>query len=94
MATSFDYLEYVLELLDGLDEITYKKMMSEFLLYYKGKLFGGVYDNRFLVKKAPVLENYHLDEEIPYPGAKTMYLVNTEDHILIKEIVEKLVKCL
>lgn len=94
MSSSADYLEYVLDLLSSLDDITYKRMMGEFLLYYKGVLLGGIYDNRFLVKKKPILEKYHLEEEIPYPSAKPMYLISTEDRMLIKEIVESLAQTL
>lgn len=68
-----DYLEYVLDLLNEFDGITYKKMMGEFLLYKNNIIFGGIYDNRFLIKKNPLLDKYNLKEEIPYPGAKPMF---------------------
>ena len=87
MASTNDYLEYVLELLRELNGITYKKMMGEFLLYKDGALFGGIYDNRFLIKKTKALENYGLKEEIPYPNAKPMLLVDIENPMEIKEIV-------
>ena len=87
MASTNDYLEYVLELLRELNGITYKKMMGEFLLYKDGALFGGIYDNRFLIKKTEALKNYGLKEEIPYPSAKPMLLVDIENPIEIKEIV-------
>ena len=57
MASSKDYLEYVLELLRNLDSITYKKMMGEYLLYQDGVLFGGIYDERFLIKVSELLGN-------------------------------------
>ena len=60
MATSKDYLEYVLELLREVDGISYKKMMGEYILYKNNVIFGGVYDNRFLIKKSKSLEKYHL----------------------------------
>lgn len=94
MATSIDFLEYVLDLLKELDDITYKRMMGEVLLYYKAKLFGGIYDNRFLVKKHQILSKYNLKEEIPYPNAKPMYLIDTEDKNVIKDIVTSLVEYL
>ena len=51
MASSKGYLEFILEQLSGLDEITYKAMMGEYIIYYRGKIVGGIYDDRFLVKK-------------------------------------------
>lgn len=92
MASTKDYLEYVLELLSNLDNITYKKMMGEYLLYADGILFGGIYDNRFLIKKTNSLENYNLAEEIPYPGAKSMYLIDIENKNEIDEIIYSLLK--
>ncbi len=88
MASSKDYLEYVLELLREVDNITYKKMMGEYMLYKDGVLFGGVYDNRFLIKKTKSLENSGLKEQIPYPSAKAMLLIDSEDPDEIKELVE------
>ena len=90
MATSKDYLEYVLELLREVDGISYKKMMGEYILYKNNVIFGGVYDNRFLIKKSKSLEKYHLKEEIPYPSAKKMYIIDSEDPDEIKEMVESL----
>ena len=91
MASTNDYLNYVLDLLRELDDISYKKMMGEYILYYNKIIFGGIYDNRFLVKKVPQLEKYNLKEEIPYPNAKNMYLIDIEDSRLIKEIILELV---
>jgi TfoX/Sxy family transcriptional regulator of competence genes len=88
MASSKDYLEYVLELLREVDNITYKKMMGEYMLYKDGVLFGGVYDNRFLIKKTKSLENSGLKKQIPYPSAKSMLLIDSEDPDEIKELVE------
>ena len=87
MASSKDYLDYILELLREINGISFKKMMGEFLLYKKGVLFGGVYDNRFLIKKTKSLENSGLKEQIPYPSAKPMLLVDSEDPDEIKELV-------
>lgn len=87
MATSKDYLDYVLELLSEVDNITYKKMMSEYILYKDNILFGGIYDNRFLVKNTISLKDYHLKEQIPYPSAKPMLLIDSEDPDEIKELV-------
>ena len=92
MASSVDYLNYVLELLREVRVITYKKMMGEFMLYKDEILFGGVYDNRFLIKKTKSLENSGLKEQIPYPNAKPMLLVDSEDPEEIKELVNLVVK--
>ena len=87
MASSKDYLEYVLELLRETRGITYKKMMGEYMLYKDDILFGGVYDNRFLIKKTKSLENSGLKEQIPYPSAKSMLLIDSEDPDEIKSLV-------
>lgn len=92
MASCVDYLNYVLELLREVRDITYKKMMGEFMLYKDGLLFGGVYDNRFLIKKTKSLENSGLKEQIPYPSAKPMLLIDSEDPDEIKESVLKVYK--
>ena len=91
MASSVDYLEYVLELTRKVGNVTYKKMMGEFLLYSGGVLFGGVYDNRFLIKKTPSVASIGLEEELPYDGTKPMLLVDSEDAEEIKELVEMVV---
>ena len=87
MASSKDYLEYVLELLREVESVTYKKMMGEYMLYKEDILFGGVYDNRFLIKKTKTLENSGLKEQIPYPSAKPMLLIDSEDPEEINELV-------
>ena len=87
MSSSVDYLNFVLELLREVDGVTYRKMMGEFILYRYGVIFGGVYDNRFLIKKTTINEEYQLSEAIPYPGGSPMLLVDTEDPDEIKEIV-------
>ena len=92
MASSKDSLLYVLELLRGLTGITYKKMMGEFILYKDGVIFGGIYDNRFLIKKTPSLLDCGLKDQIPYPNAKPMLLVDSEDDELIAELVNKAYK--
>ena len=92
MASSLDYLQYVLELLRDLDNITYKKMMGEYMLYQDGVLFGGIYDNRFLIKKTKAVESLGLREQIPYSSAKPMLLMDSENPEEIKEIVLKVVE--
>ncbi len=87
MASNDDYLIYVLDLLRDVDGITYKKMMGEYLLYKDSVLFGGIYDNRFLIKKTESLTESGLREQIPYPSAKAMLLVDMEDANKIKDLV-------
>ena len=91
MSSSIDYLEYVLDLLSDIENITYKKMMGEYILYCDGIIFGGIYDNRFLIKKTKTLENMGFKEEIPYPSAKPMYLVDIENSEEINELIYKLI---
>ena len=92
MASSKDYLIYVLDLLRELPCISYKKMMGEYLLYYKNILFGGIYDNRFLIKKTKTTETFGFKEAIPYPNAKPMLLIDIEDSEKIKDIVIEVCK--
>ena len=88
MATSKEYKDFILEQLDLLDNITCKAMMGEFLLYYNDVLFGGIYDNRLLLKKVDTNKKYNMEEVIPYETAKLMYLINDVDNKeLLKEIV-------
>jgi len=78
MASSKDYLEYILDQLSGLDEISYRAMMGEYIIYYRGKVVGGIYDDRFLVKpvKSAASMMPDADMELPYEGAKEMLLVD------------------
>ena len=92
MATSTDYLTYVLELLRETSGITYKKMMGEYILYKDGIIFGGIYDNRFLIKKTESLMDSGLKEQIPYPNANPMFLVDSEDSEEIHDLVMLVVK--
>ena len=88
MATTKVYRDFIIGQLNLLDKITYKPMMGEYLLYYDGLLFGGIYDDRFLVKRTDTNKKYNMEEVIPYPSAKPMYLVDDVDNIeLLKEIV-------
>ncbi len=88
MATTKEYREYVLEQLNLLDNITCKSMMREYLLYYNNVLFGGIYDDRLLVKIVGSNKKYNMQESIPYDGAKPMYLVDDIDNQeKLKEIV-------
>ena len=88
MATTKEYKDFVIDNLCLLDNITYKPMMGEYLLYYNGKLFGGIYDDRLLVKKVTSNKKYYMEEAIPYEGAKPMYLVmDIDNRELLKDIV-------
>ncbi|MBQ1734784.1 MAG: TfoX/Sxy family protein, partial [Lachnospiraceae bacterium] len=77
-----EYLELVLEQLSELDEITYKVMMGEYIIYYRGKIVGGIYDDRFLVKPTKSAKSLmpEADLELPYEGAKEMLLVDDIDN--------------
>jgi len=88
MATSKEYKDFIIEQLDLLNDITCRPMMGEFLLYYNGLLFGGIYDDRLLVKIVETNKKYEMKEQIPYEGAKPMFMVDDVDNKeLIKEIV-------
>lgn len=82
MASSKNYLQFVLEQLSELDEITYRTMMGEFIIYYRGKIVGGIYDDRLLVKPVKSAISYMptAPYELPYEGAKEMLLVDEVDN--------------
>ena len=91
MASSKEYLNYILEQLSELDGITYRAMMGEYIIYYGGKIVGGIYDNRFLVKpiKSAIAMMPDAVMERPYEGAQEMLLVNNlEDKAFIRELIE------
>lgn len=90
MASSKEYLDFIVDQLAGLDGVTYRAMMGEYIIYYQGKIIGGIYDDRFLVK--PVKSAMELMPsaayELPYTGAKEMLLVEDVDN---KEFLTELV---
>ena len=89
MASSKEYVNYVLEQLSDLDEVSHRAMMGEYIIYYKGKVVGGIYDNRFLVKpvKSAAALMPEAQDELPYEGAKEMLLVdNLEDRGFMAEL--------
>lgn len=91
MASSKEYLNFILEQLSCLSDITYRKMMGEYILYYKDKIIGGIYDDRFLVKPVNSAKKLIPDAgyELPYEGAKEMILVdNLDNKEFLKELVE------
>lgn len=88
MATTKEFKEFVLEQLNLLEDITCRSMMGEYLLYYKNILFGGIYDNRVLIKIVESNKKYNMKEEIPYKGAKLMYMIeDIDDKEKTKEII-------
>ena len=82
MASSKEYLDFILEQLSGLDDVSYRAMMGEYIIYYRGKIAGGIYDDRFLVKptKSAAAMMPDADADIPYEGAKEMLLVDNVDN--------------
>ena len=93
MASSKEYLEFILDQLSGLDGITYRAMMGEYIIYYRGKAVGGIYDDRFLVKpvKAAVAMMPDAERELPYEGTKEMLLV---DDVENREFLERLLEAM
>ena len=93
MPSSKEYLEYVMDQLSGLQDVTYKAMMGEYIIYYRGKIVGGIYDDRFLVKpvKSAIEMMPDAEMEIPYEGAKTMILVDdVENRSFLTELLENM----
>lgn len=93
MTSSKEYLDFVLEQLSELDDVTYRAMMGEFVIYYRGKIVGGIYDDRFLVKptKSAAKMMPNADMELPYEGAKEMLLVDDVDN---REFLRKLLEAM
>ena len=91
MASSKRYRDFILEQLSGLDDVSYRAMMGEYIIYYRGKIVGGIYDDRFLVKptKSAVAMMANASIELPYEGSKEMLLVdNVENRDFLRELVE------
>lgn len=82
MSSSREYLQFILEQLSELKEITYRSMMGELIIYYRGKIVGGIYDDRLLIKpvKSAILYMKVIKYELPYEGAKEMLLVDEVDN--------------
>ena len=89
MASSREYLDFILEQLSGLEDVSWRGMMGEFILYYKGRIAGGIYDDRLLVKPVKAARELmpEAEEELPYEGAKPMLLVDNVDN---REFLTKL----
>ncbi|MBQ2669527.1 MAG: TfoX/Sxy family protein [Clostridia bacterium] len=91
MASTKECLEFILEQLSDLEEISYRAMMGEYIIYYRGKVVGGIYDDRFLIKptKSAVNMMPNADMELPYEGAKAMLLVDdVENREFLRELLE------
>ena len=82
MASSKEYLGFIMDQLSELEDISYKAMMGEYIIYYHRKVVGGIYDDRFLVKptKSAAAMMPNADRELPYEGAKEMLLVDDVDN--------------
>ncbi len=90
MSTSKEQLQYFLSMMPGVGDVTSRAMMGEYLLYYRGRLFGGIYDGRLLVKNIPSAKQMLTDcaEVIPYLGAKAMLEICQPDPIFMLELLE------
>ena len=91
MASKKEYLDFVLEQLSDLEDISFRAMMGEYIIYYKGKIIGGIYDDRFLVKQTSAANRLmpYASQELPYEGAKEMLLVeNVDDRGFLCELLE------
>ena len=91
MSSTNQYLEFVLDLLGELDDVAHRKMMGEYVLYYRGKVIGGIYrGDRFLLKVTPASSRLlpEAPRAIPYEGAKEMLLVEVEDRDVLRDVVD------
>ena len=93
MASTKEYRDFILEQLSELDEVSFRAMMGEYILYYRGRVFGGIYDDRLLVKPVPSAVNLmpNAAMELPYDGAKEMILVDDVDNrVFLCELVRSM----
>ena len=90
MASSREYLDFILEQLSGLENVTWKAMMGEYIIYWRGTIVGGIYDDRFLVKptKSAVAMMPDAERELPYEGAKEMLLADVDNREFLQELLE------
>ena len=94
MASSKEYLEFIMEQLSGLEDVSWRAMMGEYILYYRGKIVGGIYDDRFLIKPTASAKRLmpEAPSELPYEGAKAMLLVeNVDDRAFLRELFNAVV---
>ena len=93
MSSAKDYLDFILDQLSETGEVSFRSMMGEYVLYYRGKVIGGIYDDRFLVKPTKSAEALmpHARRETPYEGAKEMLLVdNVDDRAFLRALLDAL----
>lgn len=93
MPSAKDYLDFILDQLSDAGDVSYRPMMGEYVLYYRGKVIGGIYDDRFLVKptKSAAVMMPDAKKEFPYEGAKEMLLVdNVDDRVFLRELLDAL----
>ena len=93
MASSKGYLDFIMEQLSGSEDVSYRAMMGEYIIYYRGKAVGGIYDDRFLVKPVKAAKELmpDADMELPYEGAKEMLLVNElENKEFLRQLLESM----
>ena len=90
MASSREYLDFILEQLSGLENVAWKAMMGEYIIYWRGKIVGGIYDDRFLVKptKSAIAMMPDAERELPYEGAKEMLLADVDNRAFLEELLE------
>ena len=90
MSSTEQYLDFVLDLLGELEDVAHRTMMCEYVLYYRGKVIGGIYDDRFLLKVTPASSRLlpEAPRAIPYEGAKEMLLVEVEDRDVLRDVVD------
>lgn len=93
MASSKGYLDFIIDQLAGIGDVSYRAMMGEYIIYYRGKIVGGIYDDRFLIKPTKTAEEMMPDapRELPYDGAKEMILCDNVDD---RDFLEKLIKAI
>lgn len=92
MASTKGYLDYILEQLSGVDGVAARAMMGEYILYYRGRVIGGVYDDRLLLKPTPSARALLPDApmEAPYPGAKAMLLADADDREMLAALLPRM----
>ena len=90
MASSTEYLDFILEQLSGLENVTWKAMMGEYIIYWRGKIVGVIYDDRFLIKptKSAVAMMPDAERELPYERAKEMLLADVDNREFLEELLE------
>ena len=82
MASSKEYLDFIMDQLSDLEDVKVRAMMGEYIIYFRGKIVGGIYDDRFLVKPVPAAVELmpEAQKELPYEGAREMLLVDNVDN--------------